>query len=570
MVKFTFRIDNPSQHFVQISAVFPVTSDQMEVRLPSWRPGRYEVANFAKNVKHFKVFDNDRKKRSFQKSTKDSWQIDTSGAKEITVEYWYFANELNAGSTYLSDEQLYVNPVNCCVYTNELFGEKVFIDLQIPATWKVAGSLTKEESGFSVQDFEELMDTPFVASGRLQHGSYMSHGITFHVWFNGEVKPDWERVINDYQAFTDVQIARFSEFPVSEYHFINQILPNKAYHGVEHLKSTVIALGPSYAIFDALYSELLGVSSHELYHTWNVKAIRPIEMYPYDFSKENYSELGYIYEGITTYQGDLFLLKSGVFDEVSYFKEFNAQLQKHFDNHARFNYSVAASSFDTWLDGYTAGVPGRKVSIYTEGCILAFVKDVMIRRATGNKYGLDEVMKRLYFNFALQNKGVSERDYQQTLERVSGLSFDDFFSAYVHGCQPFESIVTDALAYLGLELDHSPSANYGERKLGIKTTTNAGITSILSIYPGSPAETAGLSIGDHIVAVNDYAVNGDFDNWLTYFGDDSKKLTVNRNGVLRTMLLPEVNRHFYMKYSVRHLESPNHSQKAAFEAWKRG
>ena len=137
-------------------------------------------------------------------------------------------------------------------------------------------------------------------------------------------------------------------------------------------------LGPSYVVFDAVYPDLLGVSSHELYHTWNVKAIRPIELFPYDFTKENYSELGYLCEGVTTYMGDLFLFKSNVFSEEEYFNELNQQLQKHFDNPGRFNYSVAASSFDTWLDGYVPGVPNRKVSIYTEGCLIALVCDLMI------------------------------------------------------------------------------------------------------------------------------------------------------------------------------------------------
>ena len=184
---------------------------------------------------------------------------------------------------------------------------------------------------------------------------------------------------------------------------------------------------PAKEINKSLYKELLGVCSHELYHTWNVKSIRPLDMFPYDFSCENYSELGYIYEGITTYMGDLFLLKSKVFSIEQYFDELNNQLQRHFDNMGRFNYSVAESSFDTWLDGYVQGAPGRKVSIYVEGCLLAFIADVKILKATAGKYGLDEVMKRLYFNYAIKGKGITENDYRKELEQISGLSFADYF-----------------------------------------------------------------------------------------------------------------------------------------------
>ena len=326
MTKFTFSIENPSQQYIQISAEFNSTEDVTFVQLPSWRPGRYELGNFAKNIRNFIVLDENNRKIEFQKANKDCWAVQTKGVKSFTVNYKFYANTINAGSSYLDSTQLYVNPVNCCVYVQEQYDEPVAIQLNVPAHWEVASSMEKTNNGFQVANIEELLDTPFIASEQLQHRDYTSHGVLFHVWFNGEVKPQWDRLLEDFQKFTDLQINKFNEFPVKEYHFINLILPHKAYHGVEHQKSTVISLGPSYDVFGELYKELLGVSSHELYHTWNVKAIRPIEMYPYNFTKENYSRLGYLCEGVTTYQGDLFLYKSGVFNEKQYFEEFTAQL----------------------------------------------------------------------------------------------------------------------------------------------------------------------------------------------------------------------------------------------------
>ncbi len=569
MVHFTFSSANPSQQYIRISARFPVTKEITELQLPAWRPGRYELGNFAKYVRNFRVYGADKKVLESVKTSKDCWSVDTANQDEITVEYLFYANIINAGSSYLDQSQLYVNPVNCCVYTAETYDQKVTFDLEIPKSWKVAGSMKKGSEGYEVEGFDELFDTPFIASAQLQCEQYESNGTTFYVWFNGEVKPNWEQLLTDFKNFTDAQIKKFTEFPVDEYHFLNQILPYKAYHGVEHQKSTVIALGPSYDVFGELYKELLGVSSHELYHTWNVKAIRPIEMFPYDFTKENYSRLGYICEGVTTYQGDLFLLKGGVFSDQQYFDELNTQLQRHFDNHGRFNYSVAESSFDTWLDGYVQGAPGRKVSIYTEGCLLAFVTDVKLRQATKNKYGLDEVMKRLYFNHALKGKGVSEKDYQGVLESISGESFQAFFDDYVNGCKPYESILTQALDYLGLELVHEPSPQYAEGRVGVKVLPAGKHFKVTAMYPGGPAETSGMSIGDEIIAVNGYACNGELNKWLTYFDDDVKEFTLIREGAIKNITLPEVNRPFYNKYSIRKLNDPNSHQKAAFEAWKK-
>jgi len=453
------------------------------------------------------------------------------------------------------------------MFTDEQVDSPTELKLAIPTSWEVAGSMEQKNNTYLAANFDELADSPFICSPSLQHDTYTSGGTLFHLWFNGEVKPDWNRLKKDFQAFTDKQIEKFTEFPVVEYHFLFQILPFKTYHGVEHCKSTVITLGPSYEVFGTFYKELLGVSSHELYHTWNVKTIRPIEMFPYDFTKENYSRLGYLCEGVTTYMGDLFLLKSNVFSLDQYLIEFNAQLQKHFDNHGRFNYSVGESSFDSWLDGYVPGVPGRKVSIYTEGCLLAFVMDVMILRETKNKFSLDDVMTRLYFEYALTGKGVAEEDYLAELKNISGLDFSPFFKEFVHGTSPYEAIITESLDYLGLELFHRPSKAYSAGRLGFKAAPSDRNFIVSALYPSGPADLGGLMQGDEIIAVNSYLCTGELDKWLNYFDDDSKRLTILRAGKILEVTLPEVNRNFYSEYSVVQLQKPNSPQIKALENW---
>ena len=567
VVRYTFSSEERNKQYVQIKVQIPVSKECTLVHVPSWRPGRYELGNFAKNINRFRVYNDQKKAVSFQKINKDTWEVDSKATNFISVEYSYYASELNAGSTFLSDDQLYVNPVNCCVYTEETQHIPCQIELSIPESWKVATSLAGENKSRTAVNFDELADSPFICSPHLRVETYEVNTTKFYVWFNGEIKPDWDRLLPDFKAFSTKQIEKFIEFPVSEYHFLIQILPTKAYHGVEHCKSTVITLGPTYEVFRSLYKELLGVSSHELYHTWNVKALRPEVMLPYDFKKENYSELGYIYEGITTYMGDLFLLKSGVFSLEHYLNEFNNQLQKHFDNPARFNYSVAQSSFDTWLDGYVPGAPGRKVSIYTEGCLLAFVTDVKIRQATQNKYGLDELMKRLYFDFALQGKGITETDYQSILENVAGISFESFFKDFVHGTQPYESILTESLNYLGMELHHKPSAIYSEGRLGMKLIPLGKSFQVSAMYAGGPAELGGMRIGDELIGINGFVLNNDIESWFTYFDEDIKAITFIREGKLKTLQLPEVQRFFYNTYSVQPIENKNSAQEKALKLW---
>ena len=559
--------DNAQQHFIKIKVQFPVDENKTIIHLPSWRPGRYELGNFSKNIKNFKVFNDQNKAVNFHKINKDSWEISSNETKYIKIEYQYYANELNAGSSYFDEQQLYVNPVNCFLYAEGKEQFPISLELNIPENYTIASSLVQENNFLLAENFDELADSPFICSENLEKQTYIVADTNFHIWFNNQLNIPWERVIDDFRNFTKKQIEDFGEFPVSEYHFLIQSLPYLAYHGVEHLKSTVITLGPSYDLFENRYDELLGVSSHELYHVWNVKSIRPKELLPYNFKKENYSELGYIYEGITTYLGDLYLLKSGVFSLETYLRELSKQFQKHFDNPGRFAYSVAQSSYDTWLDGYVPGVPGRKVSIYTEGCLLAFVMDAKIRKATNNKRGIEEVMKRLYYNFAQNNKGYTEKDFIDQLENICGYSFQDFFNDYVHGTTPYETILLESLDFIGLELIQTPSNSYSEANLGMKTVHQSNHLLISAIYPGSPAEMAGLSLGDELIAVNKIKLNNDLDACLNYFDATSKTLSFFRNGKLLKLTLPEVNRFFYLYHKIHKKVNLTPNQEKAIFAW---
>lgn len=569
-MKYELSIEAPQQQYLHFSVTIETPDKETLVFLPTWRPGRYQKGDFAKNIKAFTVFDAEGKKCSFHKTHLSQWLIDTSTTDKIKINYKYYAAELNAGSTFLDDTQLYVNPVNCFIYTQGEYDKTHEVILNIPDQWNYAGPLAIENNHFRAKHFDELADSPFICSADLQHESYKVGATTFHIWFNGLVVPDWKRLISDFEAFTSKQIEKFIEFPTNEYHFLFQILPFSTYHGVEHSNCTVITLGPSYAVFEELYKELLGVSSHELYHTWNVKSIRPIEMVPYDFSTENFSELGYLSEGVTTYQGDLMLLKSGVFSLNQYLNELNTQLQKHFDNFGRFNYSVAESSFDTWLDGYEAGAPGRKVSIYTEGCLLAFVLDINIMKCTDNQKGLDEAMRYLYFNYGRKGIGVTRKDFQDAMENTAdGADFNWLFEQYFHGTKAFETVLADSFDYLGLELNLAPSDDWAAAELGLKTTINDGKTIITAIFPGSSGDMSGAMIGDEIVAVNDIHIKGNISRWCKFLSPNISTITVMRKGKQISCNIPTMDRTFYQRYWLTEVDAPDKNQQHAMRWWRK-
>ena len=548
-MKYTLSTNNRNQHYLDITFEAKVKEDTTIIQLPAWRPGRYELGNFAKNIQQFAVENENGKSLSFNKISKDSWQVDTRKAKEIKVIYNYYSIDFNAGSTYLDEEVLYVNPVNCMVYIPGREDEKCKVEIPKSKQEKFACGIPLKSGKITTKDFHELADTPFIISKNLQSKSYDSKGVNFAVWFYGECKPEWTKVIQDFKKFTDFQIKAFGDFPVKSYSYINIILPYKAYHGVEHNTSTVIALGPSYAVMDELYTEFLGVSSHELYHTWNIKTIRPIEMNPYEYSKENYSKLGYVAEGVTTYMGALILHESGVFDKTQYAKEINQYLKKHYNNGGRLNKSVADSSYDTWLDGYTMGVPDRKSSIYTEGCLISLMIDWKTREATGGKKSLHTIMKLLYQRFGKKEIGYSETDYKNLIEEVSGISFTAFFNNYIWGTKDFTKELTKCVKLAGFKLVKNKSQNASER-FGLIPKYSAKSTEVVHVQSGSSGYVAGLSRGDSIKAINDYPVNNDLDKWLRYFENDSIRITYIRNGKLQTTTLSKPNKSQFWDYKV--------------------
>lgn len=567
-MKYKISYSKPNSQYIPIEAEIDVKGKKsIEICLPAWRPGRYELGNFAKNIHGFSVFDDKGKKIVFEKTAKDVWLVTLNKQSKIKVRYSYFAADLNAGSTFMNDQQLYVNPVNCLIYFKGQLDSACELKLDLPSNFKLACGASHKKNIITTKSFHELADSPFIASANLQHKDLTLKGVKFHFWFQGECRPEWEKILPDFQKFTLSQLQKFGVFPTKEYHYLFQILPYPNYHGVEHLTSTVLALGPGYEIMKEGYDDLLGVCSHELYHAWNIKTIRPIDMQPYDYSKENYSRLGYVCEGVTTYMGDLFLAEAGVRDFVWYKKELEKLLQKHFDNFGRFNYSVAESSFDTWLDGYVPGAPNRKTSIYNEGALLSFVTDMKIRKASNNKYSLHDVMSELYQKFGLKNKGYTESDYKKTIEKFAGEKLDNLFKNYFYGLHSFESILVEAFETAGLTIKMTPNPLFSYSILGVKSLLVMDKTIVKQISPGSTADLGKVMLEDEIVAVNGFRITGNLDKWVEYFKDSQIELTVSRAGRILTLMCPHTNKSYFPIYSVVKSKAPSNLEKRIFKKW---
>lgn len=453
-MQYSISRNSSTSQFIQITLSLQChAKEKINLQLAAWRPGRYELLNFAQKIRGFEVFFKE-KKVSWKKNTKDLWQFESVNEGVYEIHYEFYTNQMDAGGSWSDESQLYLNFSNFIFEISDRKNTPIEVTIDLPQNYLIATALAScGNNQWHATSYQHLIDSPFLASKNLQHFDYQIYDSTFHLWFNGEIHFDIEKLIEIFSSFSQSQIEAFGVFPAQDYHFIFQLLPYKHYHGVEHQFSTVITFGPAKFLAESSQmKELIGVSSHELYHFWNVCRIRPKGILSYDLSKEVYLNTGIILEGVTTYMGDLFLLKSGFFSLKEYCTEILEKLlQKEFDSFGWENQSLTESSFDLWLDGYKVGIPDKKVSIYNRGALISLCLDLLLIKSGAS---LSQVMKEMWIQFGERGIGYELGDFKRIISSfIKNKSLVEvFFDQYIFGKHDLKSIIKTLLAEFGIQI----------------------------------------------------------------------------------------------------------------------
>ena len=521
MINYNISYQKPHKHLIDFELITSTKNkEKIQFQLSAWRPGRYELADFAQNIINWQAYNEKDEKLSFKKITKDLWEVECKNCIEIKIIYNFYANQLDAGACFLDEYQLYINPVHCMFYITDRMNDEYRLNMNLPNDYTIASSMSQTGNVLNVKGYDLLAESPIICSNSLQHDTYCISGITFNLWFQGKCQPDWGKLKKDFTAFTKSQINHFGGFPVDEYHYFFQITPFRSYHGVEHTKNTVLLLGPGNEIMDKRYEDLLGVCSHELYHTWNIKAIRPIEMYPYDYTKENYFRTGFVAEGVTTYMGDLMLFNSGVFNWKEFVKTQNQNLERHLMNYGRYNLSVADSGFDNWLDGYKLGAPNRKTSIYPDAALCMLMVDIEIIKNSNGENSLHSVMKELFHEFALKSRGYSEKDFKNLCVKYGGAKVEEIFKNHIYGTKNYIPSLENALNLVGIELKEKKNANLTAQYFGFVALKENEKLIIKKVEPNSETDKNEIAVEDEITEVNGKKIKNNLSDTLR----DCKKM----------------------------------------------
>ena len=523
------------------------------------------MQNFPQNIQKWDCHDEVGNPLKCTKISRDQWQVECSAAIEVHLSHNYYANQLDAGGSVWKDDLFYINPIAMLPYIHERIDEPCMLEISLPEGWMAGGARPDEQGRFQFGSYHHLADTPLLCSPHLFQLSYGAGGCDFHICLWGTRIGEPKRVLQAFEVFSQVQIELFGGAPFKEYWFLILSPDDGIYHGVEHSSSTVLCLGPDRKLEGELWWSLLGLSSHELFHAWNVKAIRPADWLPYDYRQAQYSYMGWAAEGITTYYGDLMLLRCGLFTFEDFSRETQRHLQRHFESNGRAHMSLAMSSWDSWVDGYRPSAPDRRVNMYYKGMLVSLMLDLRMRAATGGAESTDTLLRALWQEFGDGSGGYQQADIERMVySRAPGVD-PEFFKHYLWGTTPIEGPLNDALKLVGCQLLKTPSTLLLERAFGIRTKGEGLKVTIIGIALDSPADSAGLSVGDTIVAVEGKILTES--NLAELKCEPTAQFVVQRGGKLQGYTLNAAAQTWYDVLSFAKLDSATEGQKQLYRGW---
>lgn len=521
---------DPAAHLFEVTLTVDAPDPEGQVfALPAWIPGSYMIREFARNIVRIKA-ESAGSSIAISKLDKHTWRA-APCKRRLVVTYEIYAWDLSVRAAHLDQTHGFFNGTS--VFLGVRGQEKLphVVDIRRPDDaackhWRVATALRELKArryGFGsyiAADYDELIDHP-VEMGMFDLATFKAHGVPHDIVITGRVPNlDMARLTADLKKICEAHIALFEpntkRAPVDRYVFMTMVVGD-GYGGLEHRASTALICSRAdlpvkgrKEMSDG-YRTFLGLCSHEYFHTWNVKRIKPSVFAPYDLRVEGYTSLLWLFEGFTSYYDDLMLVRSGAIDEAAYFKLVAKTINGVLRGSGRTKQSVAESSFDAWVKYYRQdeNAPNAIVSYYTKGSLIALALDLTIREKSAGRKSLDDVMRALwqrygrdFYSGQAHGMGVDEVAAEALFDEVTGLKLKRFFDRYVRGVDdlPFDKL----LAPFGVALvDNRKEAKPG---LGARTAQEGNDCKLTQVFEGGPAHRAGLSAGDLLIAVDSLRV----------------------------------------------------------------
>ena len=572
-IRYTINFPAPQTHYVDVTATVPTAGRaDVDLMMAVWTPGSYLVREYARNVEAVSAVGANGRVLDVDKSKKNHWRVTTGGAPSITLKYRVYCREMSVRTNWVESDFALLNGAPTFITLADMTPRPHEVVISPAAGWKrsitALPSMEGGEHRYRAPDYDTLVDSPIVIGNPAVY-EFEVDGKKHQLVDVGEGGVfDGARAAKDLETIVKEDRRLWGSLPYDRYVFFNMITESGG--GLEHKSSTVLMTNRWSTRTRRAYLSWLQLASHEYFHAWNVKRLRPVELGPFDYENENITRSLWIVEGFTDYYADLQVQRAGLQSRDEYLDDLSNTIELLQTTPGRLVQSAEMASFDAWIKYYRPDENSNNTSIsyYTKGTVIAFLLDAKIRKATNGAKSLDDVMRAAYQKFS-GAKGYTEDEFRAVAEQVGGVNLKPFFEAAVRGTKELD--YAEALDAFGLRFKAAPAPSPERTKAwaGMSTRNDNGRLVIASVQRESPADISGLNVDDEILAIDDFRVRADrLENRLEQYraGDKVTFLVARREQLVRIPVTfgTEPQRGWRLE------PVPTEAQRKLLDGWLRG
>lgn len=573
-ILYTLRFSDAVHHSVDIEARLPNPERRaVEIWMPVWTPGSYLIREYARHLERMSARAEDGSPLAVTKVSKNRWRVEAGGHAGVVITYRLYARDMSVRANFV--DETFAMLLGAATFIGvDAAEERAFeLRVELPAGWSSAIVPLPEVVGapaptFLAESFEQLADTPIYAgSGEVRR--FEVAGVPHRIVHQeGQRIWDVERSTADAARIAEAHRGFWQGFPYEQYVIFNILAGDGG--GLEHRLSTVLMPNPWQGRTRKDYVDWLSLASHEMFHAWNGKRLRPIELGPFDYEREAYTHSLWVVEGLTSYYDDLLVRRAGLSTRGEYLKLLSKQIERLQETPGRLRQSLSTASFDAWIKFYRPdeNSANSSISYYTKGALVGWLLDAEIRRATQGERSLDDAMRLAYGRYSAA-RGYTQAEFRAVLSEVAGRSLDPQLSRWLDGTDELD--FAPALDWFGLRFktpakpdDDDPPRVW----LGLEHETREGALVVTKVERDAPAYTAGIAVDDEILAFNGYRITpANLAERLKAFAPgDRIEVTVARRQRLQALQLvcgtkPEE------RWKLEVLPNPSPEQRAHLDAW---
>lgn len=575
-IHYTVRAAEPSEHRGRFEIdLADVRSPSVDLVLPSWVPGSYHIVNYVRGFRGMTARSGPHgTPLAVERIDKARWRVATQGAASVHVEYTVYGHEMVTEAFDLTPDHLFVNAALCLPYVDGHLTDPVDVTLDIPPDWQVVTELeeaNRHPPRFRAPDYDSLVDAPMDAGHPLLL-TVRPAGIPHRISICGTGgNYEVHRLEEDLGKLVEAAIRLVGGSPLQSYTFFYH-LSDVPDGGLEHANSNSCVVRRTTFQPAEEYLRFLSLTSHEYFHLYNVKRIRPSVLGPFDYTRETYTRLLWWMEGATDYFSDLVLLRAGLVRPPKFLDRMAGLAKQLLETPGRHRLSLEEASFIAWVDHYQPyeETPNQSVSYYLKGSLVAMCLDLEIRHRSAARASLETVLRSLWADYGKPGRGLEEDELLLVVNRSTGLDLTSFFDRYVRGT---EEIDLDAFGHFaGLSFGPKPKPRDDETPepgyLGVRVANAGGLVRVRHVLADTPGRRAGLTPGDEIVAINgDKVTYEKFEKSLAHYPPGTPvELALFRRGYL-TRASVTMGTSPPEKYAFRPVEDAGELERKVFETW---